>query len=137
MKLNKFEAICLILIITIVEIILSMPEYLTKNVGTGAIINILYISIIGIFLCFIICKIFKNFPSSDILDISEFLGGSFLKFILSFLFIFFLLLSISIAISNFTHLIKSLYFKNYSALFIMLFFIAILAFSSMKRIWCN
>ena len=81
-KLSRFEGISLVLIITVTQIILNMPEYLVDLTGTGTIINILYIFLIGIIICLIIYKIFKNFPSMDIIDIAESLGGNILKFIL-------------------------------------------------------
>lgn len=132
-KLTKFEAISLILIITATGIILNIPEYLVDLTGTGTIVNILYIAIIGIILSFFIYKILKNFPSMDILDIAESLGGNILKFILSIIFILFFMLSIIIAISNFTYLIKSLYFSGYTSLFIVLFFIAVIIFANLRR----
>ncbi len=133
-KLSKFEAISLLIIITASGIILDMPEYLINLTGTGTIVNIIYISLIGLIFCFIIYKLLKNFPSMDILDIAETLGGNILKFILSVIFIIFFLLSTIIAISNFTYLVKSLYFSNYSTLFIVLFFIAVIIFSNLRRI---
>lgn len=136
-KLSRFEGISLVLIITVTQIILNMPEYLVDLTGTGTIINILYIFLIGIIICLIIYKIFKNFPSMDIIDIAESLGGNILKFILSIIFIIFFLLSTIIAISNFTYIIKSLYFSNYSTLFLVLFFIAVILFSNLRRIYSN
>lgn len=136
-KLSKLEAISLILVITLTGIILNTPEYLIDLTGTGTIINIVYISIIGLIFCFLIYKLLKNFPSMDILDISKFIGGNFFKFIVDSIFIIFFLISIIVAISNFTYLIKSLYFSNYSNLFIILFFIAILILSNFRRNWSN
>lgn len=136
-KLGKLEAISLIVIITVTGIILNIPEYLVDLTGTGTITNILYIAIIGLILCFIIYKFLKNFPSMDILDIAESLGGNFLKFIVSAIFIIFFMLLTVIAISNFTYLIKSLYFSNYSTLFIIFFFIATIIFSNLRRISSN
>ena len=136
-KLSRFEGISLVLITTVTQIILNMPEYLVDLTGTGTIINILYIFLIGIIICLIIYKILKNFPSMDIIDIAESLGGNILKFILSIIFIIFFLLSTIIAISNFTYIIKSLYFSNYSTLFLVLFFIAVILFSNLRRIYSN
>jgi len=60
-----------------------------------------------------------------------------LKFLLSVVLIVFLLISVIIAISNFTYLIKSLYFSNYSTLFIISFFIAVILFANLRRICRN
>ena len=133
-SLSKIEAISIIVIITITQIILNVPEYLINLTGTGTIINIIYISIIGLIFCLIIHNLLKNFPNFDIIDIAEFLGGNFLKFILSAIFIIFFMLSAIIAISSFTYLIRSIYFSNYSNLFITLFFIAVIIFANLRRI---
>ena len=132
--LSKFEAISLVIIITVTQIILNMPEYLINLTGTGTIINIFYIAIIGLIFCFIIYNLLKKFPNFDIIDIAQFLGGNFLKFILSAIFIIFFMLSAIIAISSFTYLIKSIYFSNYSTLFIIIFFIAVTIFANLRRI---
>ena len=133
-SLSKFEAISIIIIITITQIILNIPEYIINLTGTGTIVNVVYIAIIGIIFCFIIHNLLKNFPNFDIIDIAQFLGGNFLKFILSVIFIIFFMLSAIIAISSFTYLIKSIYFSNYSTLFMTLFFIAVIIFANLRRI---
>ena len=133
-SLSKIEAISIIVIITITQIILNIPEYLINLTGTGTIVNIIYIAIIGLIFCLIIYNLLKNFHNFDIIDIAEFLGGNFLKFILSAIFIIFFMLSAIIAISNFTYLIRSIYFSNYSNLFITLFFIAVIIFANLRRI---
>lgn len=133
-SLSKFEAISIIVIITITQIILNMPEYLVSVTGTGTIINIVYITVIGFIFCLIIYNLLKNFPNLDIIDIAQFLGGNFLKFILSAIFIIFFMLSAIVAVTSFTYLIKSIYFSDYSTLFITLFFIAVIIFANLRRI---
>ena len=87
-KLNIFEAISIIIIITVAQIILDFPEYLVDLTGSGTIVNILFLAIISLIFCIIISKIFKNFSNHDIIDISEIVGGNFLKFINYFYSIF-------------------------------------------------
>ena len=139
-KLTMLEAISVVSIITISQIILDFPEYLIDITGTGTIANILFLSIISMFFCVIISKIFKNFSSQDIIDISEYVGGKFLKFVISSIFIIFLFLTIILALSNFLFLIKAVYFPSSNPLFIFsIFTIAILVasrkgFASLKNI---
>jgi len=122
-NLNMIEAISLITLIMITQIILNFPEYLIDITGSGTIINLIFISIISILFCLIITKIFKSFSNADIIDISEFIGGKFLKFIVSIIFILFILLSVIITISNFLYLLRSVYFPSLNILFILAFFI--------------
>ena len=67
--LQKYEAISLILIIMINKLILNVPFYVVSTVGSGSIINLIYVVIV-----LFIIKFFENFENSDIIDISEFLG---------------------------------------------------------------
>ena len=82
-KLEKKETIFIIIMIMINKLILNVPYYIVNLVATGAIANIIYIGIIDFIFLLIILKLFNKFESSDILDISEFLGGKFLKTITS------------------------------------------------------
>ena len=122
-KLSIFEAISIISIITIAQIVLDFPEYLVNLTGTGTVINILFLSIIVFIFCIIIERIFKNFSNQDIIDISEIVGGNFLKFIVALIFIIFLFIAAVSAISNFLYLIKNVYFQNTNTLFILSIFI--------------
>ncbi|MCI8277175.1 MAG: hypothetical protein HFJ46_04540 [Clostridia bacterium] len=72
--LQKYEAISLILIIMINKLILNVPFYVVSTVGSGSIINLIYIGIIDFIIVLFIIKFFENFENSDIIDISEFLG---------------------------------------------------------------
>lgn len=139
-KLTIFEAISVIAIITIAQIILDFPKYLINITGTGTIINLLFLFILVIFFCNIISNIFKNFANKDIIDISEFIGGKTLKILISIIFIIFLFLTTISATSNFIYLVKNIYFKNNNFLFISLIFIVSIfiacykGFSSTKKI---
>lgn len=131
-KLTFFEAISIIATISIAQIILDFPEYLIDNTGTGTIANLLFLSIITIIFCTIISNIFKNFSNQDIIDISELIGGRFLKFIISIIFIIFLELSAVLAFSSFIYPIKTLYFQNTHPLFVASIFIGAILIASNK-----
>lgn len=131
-KLTFFEAISIICTITIAQIILDFPEYLIDTTGTGTIVNILFLAIISSIFCIIISKIFQYFSNQDIIDISEFIGGKFLKFLISSIFIIFLFLATIAAISNYLYLIKTIYFQNSRPLFIFSIFIVTIFLASTK-----
>ena len=95
-KLEKIEAISVILIVMINKLILNIPYYIVKLVGSGSIVNLLYIGIIDFFVLLIIIKLFKNFENADILDVSEYLGGKTFKNLIGFLCIVFFFLVLSI-----------------------------------------
>lgn len=130
-KLTTREAISIICIISLCQLILNTPKIIINTCNTGSIINILYISLIALFVCIIISKLIKNFPSDDIIDISEKVGGNILKFIISIIFIIFFLLLILIALADFSYLLKCIYFQNAPLTFILLFFIIAALFANL------
>ena len=131
-KLSIFEAISIILIITISQIILDFPEYLVDTTGTGTLVNLAFLSILVLIFCIIISKIFKSFSNQDIIDISEFVGGNFLKFIVGGIFIIFLFITGISAFLNFLFLLKNVYFQNTNTLFILSIFIFSIFISASK-----
>ena len=122
-KIGKFEAICLILIIIVNEIVLNVPNLIIYTTGSSAILNVIFISIIAIIFSLLLAKLFNSFSGMDIIDISEFLGGRFLKTITSFFFLIFFIFLSSIGTRYLTNSIKIIYFNSSPFLFILLFFI--------------
>lgn len=120
--LTNKEAISILLIITINKIILNIPYSLVTITETGTFINLLFLLIISFIILNIIINLFKKFPSSDIIDISNFLGGNILKTIIGILFIILFFVSSSITLIDFTTMLQIVYFKEFSKLYILLFF---------------
>lgn len=122
-KLEKIEAIAIILIVMINKLILNIPYYIVELVGSGAIINLFYIGLIDFVFLLIIIKLFKNFENSDILDISEFLGGKKLKNLIGFLSISLFFLVAFITLIDFSNVLHTIYFSNFPMVYILFFFI--------------
>jgi hypothetical protein len=134
-SLKTFEAISLISLIAITQIILGFPEYILNTTSSGSITNLIFLGLIIFIICFILKKIFKEFPNSDIIDISEFVGGNILKFIISIFLIFYLILSIVITISNYSYLLKSIYFSELHYIIILAFLIIPMTIVTLKGIY--
>lgn len=122
-QLQKWEAISIIIIIMINKLILNIPHYVVSLVGTGAIVNVIYIGIIDFIFSLILVKLFDKFQNSDIVDISEFLGGKVLKWIIGIINILFFLIVTFITLSNFTNILQTIYFSYFPIIYILLFFI--------------
>lgn len=122
-KLERIEAIAIILIVMINKLILNIPYYIVKLVGSGAIINLLYIGIIDFVVLLIIIKLFKNFETADILDISAYLGGKTLKNIVGLLCICLFFLVAFITLIDFSNVLHTIYFSNFPMAYILFFFI--------------
>ena len=78
-KISTKEAIMLIISIVIAHTIVTLPVTLLKNSKSGILVNIVYVSILALLFAFILFKLFKKFQGQDIIDISDYLGGPFLK----------------------------------------------------------
>lgn len=118
-KLGTIEAIMLILTIVVAHSVLSMPTNILSSYKSASILNVIYISIIAIGIAYLIYKLLKNFPSMDIIDISELVGGKFFKNIVGIVFIIYFILSASLMLRNFCESIQILYFPMTNITFIM------------------
>ena len=122
-KLTIIEAIAVIAVITISQIILDFPKYLIQITGTGTIMNLVFLGIFVIIFCLFLTKILQPFTNQDILDISELVGGKKLKNLISCSFLLLFFLSAASATSNFIYLLKNIYFKNANLLFVLSIFL--------------
>ena len=62
-KLEKFEAISLIIIVMMNKLVLNIPYLVISTVGTGVIVNIIYIGIIDLVFSLVLVKLFDRFPN--------------------------------------------------------------------------
>lgn len=123
-KITTIEAVCLVIASTLTKIILNLPQYFLLSCGSSSLLNIIFLSIIIIFFSLLLVKLFKNFSNSDIVDVSEFLGGKVLKTIVCIAVIFYLLIFASLLIRDFAEMIHSIYYYETTITYLLLFFIA-------------
>ncbi len=124
-KLTNIEAIFLILIIEINGIILNHPQSILSSVGSSSILNIIYISIIAFLFTLLILRLFNRFKNSDIIDVSEYLGGNFLKYLSGLLMVAYLIIISAASLRNFAEILYVTYYDHTHVFFIILFFILI------------
>lgn len=122
-KIGTVEAICLIITVVVNQIIFNVPNIILLNTGSSSWINVIIISIIALTFTFIICKIFKKFPNQDIVDISYYLGGNFLKAIIGIAYILFFFILSVFFICYFANAIKLIYFNNTPLVILLILFI--------------
>lgn len=131
-KISNLEFFFIINMFSINVLLLNAPKIIIETTRTGAVMNSIYIGIIGLIFLIIINKLLNYFPNFDILDIANFLGGKILKTIIGILFIILFTLIICIYIAQFIVLLKTIYFKSSPLLFILLFFILCIFFSNLN-----
>ncbi len=122
-KLTCIEGIAILLVIMANKIILNLPGIIITSTGSSAWINVLYIIAITFAFIFICIKLMKSFQGLDIIDISEYVGGSFLKAFVGILQILFISIIINIVVRNFSGTLKTIYFKQSPAIYIVLLLI--------------
>ncbi len=118
-KLGTIEAIMLVLTVIVAHSVLSMPTNILSSYKSASILNVVYVSIVAIVIAYIIYRLLKNFPSMDIIDISEVVGGKVFKNIVGTIFIVYFILSASLMLRNFCESIQILYFPMTDITFII------------------
>lgn len=111
-KIGFGEALCILLIVALSHIILTFPKTILETQGTGSLLNVIYLTIVGFVFLTIFIKLYKNFKGKDILDISDFLGGKILRFILGIVFITYLLFISSLLVRNTSESFRTMYLQN-------------------------
>lgn len=132
-KIGSIEAIAFIAIIILNHIVLNLPKSILHSCGSSSILNVIYITILVFIFLFIVFKLFKNFKNSDILDVSNFLGGKFLESIIGILFIAYFIMTSATLLRNFSEILILTYFEKASVSFIILCFIFIAIIANKKR----
>lgn len=122
-KIGTLEAIMLILTIVVTHTILSLPRTILVLTKSASIINLIFVSILAIFISYFIVKLMRKFPGSDLIDISEYLGGKTFKNIIGIIFILYFIISSSILLRNFAESLKIIYYPMSNIIFIIAFFI--------------
>ncbi len=129
-KLGTVEAIALILSVLAPFTVISLSQTLINELKSSILLNIFYVGTICLFMVFLICTLFKNFPGLDIIDISKFLGGNVLKNIIGFAFIIYFVITSSMLLRNFCEGLKIVYYPYTNILYIILIFIITITFAN-------
>ncbi len=122
-KIGTIEAIMLVLTIIVTQTISSLPREILVSSKSATIINLIFVSTLAILFSYLMVKLMKNFAGSDIIDISEYLGGKVFKNIVGIIFILYFLVSSSILLRNFCESLKIIYYPMTNIVFIIVLFI--------------
>ena len=84
-------------------------------------LNLLYLGIIATLISLLIVNLFKHFPGLDIVDISNVLGGTWLRNAIGITFIIYFILTSSVLLRDFCESIKIIYYPITNITFIVAF----------------
>lgn len=111
-KVGKLEAIALVCIVMTNQIILNMPKNIIDACGSSAWINVIFLSILIVIFGILVTKLFSPFMGKDLLDVSEYLGGKGLKFIIGIAYLSLFLIISGTILQYFVGTLKIIYYKN-------------------------
>ena len=119
-KINNKEAISLLVSCNLGITVLISSQIIASHCLSSSLINTGYISLLAMALTFIICKLYKKFIGISFLDITEFLGGKFLKFIVGLTFLLYFIFTSSIVLCKAVNCLQIVYYPmthpNYTVL---------------------
>lgn len=122
-KIGNKEAIIFIITLILNGIILNTNKLIIETCNSASIINAIYISILAIIFVYIICLLFKKFPSSNLLDISKFLGGKPLQFMVGLIYICYLGFITVVLLRKMCDCLQIVFFNMTDIVFIVMLFI--------------
>ena len=122
-KIGNKEAIALLLTITFNHIILNITKSIIDVTASASLLNLLYVGIISIIFTCIICYFLKKFPTFDLIDISDYLGGNLLKWIIGLAYIAYFIFFAGILLNLFSSFLQIIYFPMTKLFYIILLFI--------------
>lgn len=122
-KIGTVEAIALILSVLAPFTVISLSRTFINEIKSSILLNIIYVTIIALFIAILIYSLFKKFPGLDIIDISTYLGGHILKNIIGFIFIAYFITTSSMLLRNFCEGLKVVYYPFTDIIYIILFFV--------------
>lgn len=126
-KIGNKEAIALIITITFNHILLNITKTIVETTASASLLNILYIGIIALIFTCIICYFLNKFPTFDLIDISDYLGGTVLKWIIGLFYIGYFIFFSGVLLHTFASCLQIIYFPI-SKLFYIVLFLVIAAF---------
>ena len=122
-KLGNKEAIALLVTIAFNHIIINVTKSIIDTTQSASILNVLYVSIVAIIFTSIICYFLNKFPTLDLIDISEYLGGKILKWIIGLLFIGYFIFFTGNLLNMFSACLEIIYFQLVKTKYVVALFV--------------
>ena len=133
-KISSLEAIAFIVIVMINQVTLNIPSSILQTTGSSAWINVIYITIVAVMFCLLISRLYKPFSNYDIVDISEYLGGKFLKAVVGILYIIMFIGMSALILKYFSECLRLIYYPTTPILYILGYFVVATMLASMRGI---
>lgn len=127
-KIGFSEALSILLVVILSHLVLLLPKVIISSQGSGIIVNIIYVTLIALFLVFILNLLYKKFNGMDILDVSSYLFGKKFEFIIGLVYLVHILFVSSLLLRNTAENLKTTYFQNTPTPYIIFFMLVGVAY---------
>lgn len=122
-KIGNKEAIALLVTITFNHIIVSLTKTIVETTASASLLNILLVGTITLIFTCIICYFLNKFPTFDLIDISNYLGGNVLKWIVGLLYVGYFIFFGGVLLHIFSSFLQIVYFPMSKLFYIVLLFV--------------
>lgn len=122
-KISTKESIALIITIIMNNVVLISTQIIQETCSSASLINSIYICLLMLVVTGILCLLYKKFRGLDILDISKFLGGKILMWIVGLIFFSYYLFKISILLRRIIDCLQIVYYPNTNIIYIVALFL--------------
>lgn len=122
-KIGNKEAIALLVTITFNQIIMNLTKSIIDTTESASLINVLYIGLISIIFTCIVCYFLNKFPTFDLIDISEYLGGKILKWIIGLAFVLYFIFFAGLLLNTFSSCLEIIYFQLVKTKYVVAIFV--------------
>lgn len=127
-KIGFSEALSILLVVILSHLVLLLPKVIISSQGSGIIVNIIYVTLIALFIVFILNLLYKKFNGMDILDVSSYLFGKKFEFIIGLVYLVHILFVSSLLLRNTAENLKTTYFQNTPTPYIIFFMLVGVAY---------
>ncbi|MBQ9267490.1 MAG: GerAB/ArcD/ProY family transporter [Clostridia bacterium] len=110
--LSTWEVVCTLSLITLTPVLISFPQYSSREFGNAAVLHSVYLAIVVFIFYLIILKLYEPFAGKDIMDIAEIVGGKPLKIIMSIAVILYTFAMMIFTMQEFGEDIKDVMFNH-------------------------
>lgn len=122
-KIGNKEAFALLVTITFNHIILNVTKIIIDYTESASLLNLLYVGIIAVIFTCATCYFLNKFPTFDLIDISKYLGGDILKWIIGIAYIGYFIFFSGVLLHMFASHLQIIYFPLTKLFYIILLFI--------------
>ena len=133
--IDKKELTCTYINLIIAKMFFTYPRMLVLNSGSAAWIQMVYVTILSFGLFLIVNKLNKRSEMNNIFDLSEQIGGKFLRIIVGILLFGVLIINLAMNIRIFSESIRTVLLPNTPTSMVMLLFILAISIGAYTGIY--